>query len=395
VLQFSSPSFDASVLELCMALPAGAALVVPPPGPLLGDHLAAVLRDEGVTHALIPPVAMASVPDVALPAFRTLVVGGEACPADLVARWAPGRRMINAYGPTETTVVATWSDPLEPGATPPIGRPIRNTRVRVLDAALRPVPIGVAGELYVSGAGLARGYLDRPGLTAARFPADPFGAPGTRMYRTGDLVRWRADGTLEFLGRADDQVKIRGFRVEPGEIEAVLRRHPDVRDAAVVAADQRLIAYFVGDPGSNEQGPGLREHVAAALPAHFVPALFVRLDALPLTASGKLDRRALPAPAAPAESAGYAAPETETEEVLAAIWAEALDLDRVGVEDNFFALGGDSLRSLRITSMTKSAFDVELTPKDVLTAGTVLALAELVEERVLADLERLAAGHDL
>src|SRR5207248_3210779 len=145
VLQFSSPSFDASVLELCMALPAGAALVVPPPGPLLGDHLAAVLRDEGVTHALIPPVAMASVPDVDLPAFRTLVVGGEACPADLVAHWAPGRRMINAYGPTETTVVATWSDPLEPGATPPIGRPIRNTRVRVLDAALRPVAIGVAG----------------------------------------------------------------------------------------------------------------------------------------------------------------------------------------------------------------------------------------------------------
>ncbi|MEV7094866.1 non-ribosomal peptide synthase/polyketide synthase [Amycolatopsis sp. NPDC051045] len=396
VLQFSSPSFDASVLELAMALPAGAALVVPPPGPLLGDHLAAVLRDEGVTHALIPPVAMASVPDVALPAFRTLVVGGEACPADLVARWAPGRRMINAYGPTETTVVATWSDPLEPGATPPIGRPIRNTRVRVLDAALRPVPIGVAGELYVSGAGLARGYLDRPGLTATRFLADPFGAPGERMYRTGDLVRWRADGTLEFLGRADDQVKIRGFRVEPGEIEAVLRKHPDVRDAAVVAADQRLIAYVVGEPGSGDpgSGPRLREHVAAALPAHFVPAAFVRLDALPLTASGKLDRRALPAPAAPVESAGYAAPETETEEVLAAIWAEALELDRVGVEDNFFALGGDSLRSLRITSMTKSAFDVELTPKDVLTAGTVLALAELVEERVLADLERLAAGHD-
>ncbi|SEC47016.1 non-ribosomal peptide synthase domain TIGR01720/amino acid adenylation domain-containing protein [Amycolatopsis tolypomycina] len=386
VLQFSSPSFDASVLELCMALPAGAALVVPPPGPLLGDHLAAVLREEGVTHALIPPVAMASVPDVELPAFRTLVVGGEACPADLVARWAPGRRMINAYGPTETTVVATWSDPLSPGATPPIGRPIRNTRVRVLDHALRPAPIGVAGELYVAGAGLARGYLDRPGLTASRFLADPFGAPGARMYRTGDLVRWRADGTLEFLGRADDQVKIRGFRIEPGEIVAVLRRHPGVRDAAVVADGRRLIAYVVG-----EAGPGVREHVAATLPAHFVPAAFVPLDELPLTANGKLDRRALPAPAAPVESAGYAAPETETEEVLAAIWAEALDLDRVGVEDNFFALGGDSLRSLRITSMTKSAFDVEITPKDVLTAGTVLALAELVEERVLQDLERLAA----
>ncbi|MEV6875260.1 non-ribosomal peptide synthase/polyketide synthase [Amycolatopsis sp. NPDC051128] len=391
VLQFSSPSFDASVLELCMALPAGAALVVPPPGPLLGDQLAEVLRDRGVTHALIPPVAMASVPDVALPALRTLVAGGEACPADLVARWAPGRRMINAYGPTEVTVVATWSDPLEPGATPPIGRPIRNARAHVLDAALRPVPIGVAGELYVSGPGLARGYLNRPGLTASRFLADPFGAPGTRMYRTGDLVRWRADGVLEFLGRADDQVKIRGFRVEPGEIEAVLRAHPAVRDAAVLAIDQRLVAYVVAGPADMA---GVREHVAATLPGHLVPSAFVPLDALPLTANGKLDRRALPAPAAPEAGAEYAAPETETEEVLAAIWAEALGIDRVGVEDNFFALGGDSVRSLRITSMTKSAFDVELTPKDVLTAGTVLALAELVEERVLRDLERLAAGHD-
>jgi amino acid adenylation domain-containing protein/non-ribosomal peptide synthase protein (TIGR01720 family) len=391
VLQFSSPSFDASVLELCMALPAGAALVVPPPGPLLGDQLAGVLRDRGVTHALIPPVAMASVPDVALPALRTLVVGGEACTADLVARWAPGRRMINAYGPTEVTVVATWSDPLEPGVTPPIGRPIRNTRVRVLDAALRPVPIGVPGELYVSGAGLARGYLDRPGLTASRFLADPFGAPGSRMYRTGDLVRWRAGGTLEFLGRADDQVKIRGFRIEPGEIAAVLRAHPDVRDAAVLAVDQRLVAYVVTAPAAVA---AVREHVAATLPGHLVPAAFVPLDALPLTTNGKLDRRALPEPAAPEAGADYAAPETETEEVLAAIWAEALGIDRVGVEDNFFALGGDSVRSLRITSMTKSAFDVELTPKDVLAAGTVLALAELVEERVLRDLERLAAGHD-
>ncbi|WP_410618625.1 non-ribosomal peptide synthase/polyketide synthase [Amycolatopsis sp. cmx-8-4] len=390
VLQFSSPSFDASVLELGMALPAGAALVVPPPGPLLGEQLADVLRDQGVTHALIPPVAMASVPDVALPAFRTLVVGGDACTADLVTRWAPGRRMINAYGPTEITVVATWSDPLEPGHTPPIGRPIRNARVHVLDAALRPVPIGAPGELYVSGAGVARGYLNRPGLTATRFLADPFGAPGTRMYRTGDLVRWRPGGTLEFLGRADDQVKIRGFRIEPGEIAAALRTHPDVRDAAVVAIDQRLVAYVVAGSVA-----GLREHVAATLPAHLVPAAFVPLAALPLTANGKLDRRALPEPAAPEAGAAYAAPETETEEVLAAIWAEALGVDRVGVEDNFFALGGDSVRSLRITSMTKSAFDVQLTPKDVLAAGTVLALAELVEERVLRDLERLAAGQDL
>jgi len=387
VLQFASPSFDASVLELCMALPAGAALVVPPPGPLLGEHLAAVLAERGVTHALIPPVAMATVPDVPLPAFRTLVVGGEACTAELVDRWAPGRRMVNAYGPTEATVVTSWSDPLEPGGTPPIGRPIRNTRVHVLGPDLRPVPIGAAGELFVTGVGLARGYLGRPGLTADRFVANPFGEPGSRLYRTGDLVRWTADGRLEFLGRVDDQVKIRGFRVEPGEIEAVLRRHPDVAAAAVVVRDRRLVAYVVAT-GS----PDLRAHLAASLPDYLVPSAFVALDELPLTPNGKLDRQALPEPTAAPLDQDYAAPETETEEVLAAIWAEVLGVDRVGVRDGFFDLGGDSVRSLRITSMVKSAFDVELTPREVLTSVTVAVLAELIEDKVIAELEALAVG---
>ncbi|MEA2566237.1 MAG: hypothetical protein QOD49_1414, partial [Actinomycetota bacterium] len=229
VLQFSSPSFDASVLELCLCLPAGAALVVPPPGPLLGEALAEVLEEQGVTHALIPPSALATVPDAAvetgLRAFRGVIVGGEAASGALVDRWAPGRRMINAYGPTEATVVATWSEPLTPGGAPPIGRPIPNTCAYVLDAALSPVPIGVPGELYIAGSGLARGYLGRPGLTAERFVANPFGEPGSRMYRTGDVVRWRADGVIDYLGRADDQVKVRGFRIELGEIEAALRRH--------------------------------------------------------------------------------------------------------------------------------------------------------------------------
>ncbi|MFI9379912.1 non-ribosomal peptide synthase/polyketide synthase [Kutzneria sp. NPDC052558] len=387
VLQFASPSFDASVLELCMSLPAGAALVVPPPGPLLGEHLAAVFSGREITHALVPPVAMATVPDVQLPSLRTLILGGDACTPDLVARWAPGRRLINAYGPTESTVVATWSEPLEPGGTPPIGRPIHNTRTYVLDDGLRPVPVGVPGELYVAGIGLARGYLDRPGLTASRFVANPF-EPGVRMYRTGDLVRWNADNELEFLGRADNQVKIRGFRVEPGEIEAVLTAHPDVKAAAVIAVEQRLVGYIVGETG------GLREHLSGRLPAHMVPSVFVPVAELPLTPNGKLDRRALPAPTPEPVTTGFAAPQTETEEVLAGIWAEALSLDRVGVTDNFYDLGGDSVRSLHITSMVRTAFDVDLTPRDVLASGTVTALAELIEERVLLELERVAFGDD-
>ncbi|MGH8967395.1 MAG: amino acid adenylation domain-containing protein, partial [Actinomycetes bacterium] len=271
VLQLSSPSFDASVLELCMSLPAGAALVVAPPGPLVGENLAEVLAEEQVTHALIPPAALATVPeDVAengLPEFRTVVVGGDVCSAELVARWAPGRRLINSYGPTESTVVTTWSDPLAAGAAPTIGRPIWNTRVYVLDRELRPVPVGVAGELYITGVGLARGYLNRAGLTAQRFVANPFGPAGSRLYRSGDLVRWLPGGELEFLDRADEQIKIRGFRIEPGEIETVLRRHPEVAAAVVVAwGDQagtkRLAAYVVPVDGGPVDGGELRALVA-------------------------------------------------------------------------------------------------------------------------------------
>jgi amino acid adenylation domain-containing protein len=403
VLQFSSPSFDASVLELCMSLPAGAALVVPPPGPLLGDQLVEVLTQQRVTHALIPPAALATVPaDVAatgVPEFHTVIVGGDACTTELVNRWAPGRRMINSYGPTESTVVSTWSAPLTPGAPPPIGRPIYNTQAYLLDTALRPVPVGVPGELYVTGTGLARGYLHRPGLTAQRFVANPFGPPGARMYRTGDVVRWNPAGELEFLGRADHQVKIRGFRIEPGEIETLLRRHPTIDDAVIIAREdtpgtKRLVAYLTPIPGDTAPTPTeLRELLAATLPDYMVPSAFVALDELPLTPNGKLDRHALPTPYyASTTTDSYVAPRTDTERALTEIWAEVLGINQVGIEDNFFELGGDSLRSLQLTSRTKVAFDVIVTPREVLIARTVSALAELIEEKVLTELEQLAAG---
>ncbi|HEY6422703.1 MAG TPA: amino acid adenylation domain-containing protein [Pseudonocardiaceae bacterium] len=401
VLQFSSPSFDASVLELCMSLPLGATLVVPPPGPLLGEQLAHVLAEQHVTHALIPPAALTTVPkevaQTGLPQFRTVIVGGEACPAELVDRWAPNRRMINSYGPTESTVVATWTDPLTPGRTPPIGRPIWNTRVYVLDGALRPVPVGAPGELYVAGAALARGYLDRPGLTAERFVANPFGMPGSRMYRTGDLTRWDAEGNLEFRGRADDQVKIRGFRIEPAEIEEALMRNPEIGEAAVIAREdqpgvKRLVAYLVPAAGEVVDVGGLRAYLATTLPEYMVPSAFVTLDELPLNPNGKLDRRALPVPEFSSAGIDYVAPRTDVEQVLADIWAQVLDVKQVGVEDNFFELGGDSLHSMQLTSRAKMAFAVALTPRDVLTARTVSALAELVEEKILSELERIAVG---
>jgi amino acid adenylation domain-containing protein/non-ribosomal peptide synthase protein (TIGR01720 family) len=399
VLEFSSPSFDASVLELCMSLPAGAALVVPPPGPLLGEHLAAVLDRHRVSHALIPPAALATVecPE-GLPGFRTAIVGGEACPAELVRRWAPGRRLINSYGPTESTVVTTWTGPLaaDVGA-PPIGAPIANTRVHVLDDRLRPVPVGTPGELYVAGLGLARGYLNQPGLTAQRFLPDPWGAPGERMYRTGDLVRWRDDGQLDFRGRVDDQVQVRGFRVEPGEVEAVLAAHPAVDRAAVVAAPDgaglRLVGYVVPAAGARVTPSELRHHLAARLPEYLVPTGFAVLDDLPLTPNGKLDRRALPEPeAAGGRSGEIVAPRSETEQVLTRIWAQALQTSRIGVFDDFFDHGGDSLRSLQVTSRIKAAFDITLTPRDVLTARTVARLAEIVVQKVLDDMDRSAAS---
>ncbi|WP_158892624.1 non-ribosomal peptide synthase/polyketide synthase [Amycolatopsis anabasis] len=387
-LAFSSPSFDASILELGLSLPNGAALVVPPPGPLLGAQLADTLARHRVTHAFLPPAALGTLPaDRALPELRTLVVGGEACPPELVARWAPGRRMINAYGPTESTVVATWSAPLEPGGAPPIGRPIWNTRVYVLDGSLRPAPTGVPGELYVGGRGLARGYLHRPGLTASRFVADPFGPPGSRLYRTGDVARWRGDGELEYLGRADEQVKIRGFRIELGEVESALSRHPRVAEAVAAAQGepgrQRLVGYLVPAAGSAAPTAAeLREFLGRSLPDHLVPSAFAVLSALPVGPSGKINRRALPpVTAEPDPGTRFVAPEGPLELRLAAIWAEVLGVDRVGARDNFFDLGGDSILTIQVVHRVRQS-GLAMTAKDLFRHQTVAELATVVTEAV-------------
>ncbi|MBN6042357.1 non-ribosomal peptide synthetase, partial [Amycolatopsis sp. 195334CR] len=275
VLQFASPSFDAAFWELCMAFGSGATLVLPESREL--GELAAVVERFGVTHALLTPSALAAVPAGSLPALTHLIVGGEACSRELVAAWAPGRRMVNAYGPTESTVCAVLSSPLSVvDPVVPIGRPVVGTSVYVLDRGLRPVPVGVPGELYVSGAGVARGYLGRAGLTASRFVADPFGSG--RMYRTGDLVRRRADGELEYLGRGDDQVKVRGFRIEPGEVESVVAGHPGVARAAVVARDEHLVAYVV--PSGHEDEEADEQQVEGW--KQLYDELYTRTDAVPL-----------------------------------------------------------------------------------------------------------------
>ncbi|QMU77054.1 amino acid adenylation domain-containing protein [Streptacidiphilus sp. PB12-B1b] len=385
VLQFSSPGFDAIVFELSMSLLTGARLVLAPGHARLpGDQLVELIREQQVTHAVMVPSVLSAIDPASVPSVTSLVVAGEACPRELVNRWAVGRRVHNAYGPTETTICATISDALPPGADPVIGGPIRNTRAHVLDAALRPVPPGTAGELYVSGAGLARGYVNRAELTSERFVALPYGPAGARMYRTGDVVRWTPGGDLEFLGRADDQVKIRGFRIELGEIEAALHADPAVGRAAVIAREdqpgvKRLVAYLVAAGGG---GPldtaALRDRLAAGLPEYMVPSAFVPLDELPLTVTGKLDRRALPAPEF-AGSTTSRGPRTPREELLCELFADVLGLARIGIDDNFFELGGDSITSIQLVARARKV-GLALAPRDVFAGRTVAGIAEAAAE---------------
>ncbi|WP_233512736.1 non-ribosomal peptide synthetase [Micromonospora deserti] len=385
LLAVTTIGFDIAALELYLPLLCGAAVVIADkaavrdPGALLD-----LARRSGATIMQATPTlwqALLAEPDH-LPSGLRMLVGGEALPAPLAATMhRRAANVTNLYGPTESTIWSTAADVTDSGGAPPIGAPIRNTQVFVLDAALRPVPPGVAGELYIAGAGLARGYLGRPGLTAERFVANPFGAPGERMYRTGDLVRWRRDGQLEFLGRVDHQVKLRGFRIELGEIESVLGAHPSVAEARMVVREDRpghkqLVAYLVprhcGAPDSRQ----LREHLAARLPEYMLPAAFVTLKALPLTPNGKLDRDALPVPEF-TSAAAPRPPRTPAERILTAAVAEVLGVPTVGIEDSFFELGGDSIASIQLVSRARQA-------------GLALTVRQVFEHRTVEDLARHA-----
>ncbi|MEV0459198.1 amino acid adenylation domain-containing protein, partial [Catellatospora methionotrophica] len=384
VAQFAPASFDVSVAETVMALSAGATLVLVDDADALlpGPDTIAFLRTRRVTHLLVAPSVLAALPEADLPDLAVIGCGGEALPAALARRWGAGRRLLNGYGPTEVTVWATAGDVAPHAVRPSIGTGFDGVDLMVGDAEQRPLLLGTTGELLIGGAGLARGYLGRPGLTAERFVPDPAGAPGARMYRSGDAVRQLPGGRFDFVGRLDHQVKIRGFRIEPDEVTAVLREHPAVRDAVTVVDPQpggpaRLVAYAVGEADTE----ALRAFLAERLPAYLVPALLVALPQLPLTAHGKVDRAALPAPdRAAAQVTAVAVPaRTETERRLAAAFGQLLGIGAPGVHDDFFALGGHSLLVGRLALRLRAEFGVDVPLPAIYRAPNVAALAAMVE----------------
>ncbi|MEV7983528.1 amino acid adenylation domain-containing protein, partial [Streptomyces sp. NPDC086519] len=379
-LQFASFSFDASVLDVAVTLAAGGTLAIASSDERLDSSaLAAMVEACGVQVASVVPSLLGVLERGDVAGIGNWVLGAERLDSGLAAKWRAGARVWNTYGPTEATVITT-AVLLEEGiiaedAAPAIGRPLPNVRTYVLDAYLRPVPAGVTGELYVAGDGLARGYVNRPDLTAERFVACPFGDGGGRMYRTGDLARWTVDGRLEFVGRVDEQVKIRGFRVELGEVEAVLAAHPQVEQAVAVVREGRLVGYAVGEVDGEE----LRAFAATRLPDYMVPSVVVVLEAFPLTVNGKVDRGALPVPDLGA--GGGRGPVTPVEEALCGLFAEVLGLEAgsVGVEGSFFELGGDSLLVMRLIARIRSVFEVSVGVREVFAEPTVAGIGRLVE----------------
>jgi glycopeptidolipid biosynthesis protein len=389
--QWHSLVFDVSVWEIWGALLHGGRLVVVPES-VAGspDELHDLLVAERVSVIYQTPSAVRMLSPEGLE-HAALVVAGEACPAEVVERWAPGRVMLNAYGPTETTIYAAISAPLTTGSgAVPIGSPVPGGATFVLDEWLRPVPAGVVGELYLAGRGVGVGYVNRSGLTATRFVPCPFGAPGTRMYRTGDLVQWGDDGQLQYLGRADEQVKIRGYRIELGEIQAALAELGGVEQAVVIAredrpGDKRLVGYITGTADPAE----LRAALAQRLPAYMVPAAVVVIEALPLTVNGKLDRRALPTPEYQ-NADRYRAPEGAVEETIAGIYAHVLGQERVGTDDSFFDLGGDSISAMRAIAAINTTLDVNLGVRTLFEVPSVRGLRQKLDSDASSD---VVPGH--
>ncbi len=388
-LHFASPSFDASVLELLMAVGAGSTMVIAPPGIYGGSDLAEVLRSHRVTHAFITPAALASLDPAEVPEMRVLAIGGEAYTSELMSKWAPGRRFHNVYGPTEASMVCNISPPLNAGDAVLLGPSTQDMGYHVLDDRLRQVPAGVAGELYLTGAGLARGYNRRFALTAARFVANPYAPEGnsaqSRLYRTGDLVRWRETASgraIEYLGRNDFQVQIRGFRIELGEIDAVLTAQDGVDFAVTLGYRSQtgatvLAAYVLPVPGTELDLDRLLDATGRSLPAHMVPSVITAIESIPLTPTGKLDRDALPEPVF--EAAEFRAPSTPTERVVAEIFVELLGIERVGLGDDFFALGGNSLIATQLAARLGSALGVHVPARSVFESSTVEALAQAAD----------------
>lgn len=390
VLQFASLNFDASIFEIIMSLRGGSTLqLVSSENARSGADLVRILKAQRVTILALPPSALATLPVAALPTLRLLIVMGEDCSPELVARWRHVPEFFNCYGPTEASMWMTGTF-LHPDCPVTIGRPIANTRAHLLDEHFRPVPVGVPGELFIGGVCVTRGYLDRPALTAERFVPDPFSAePGARLYRTGDLAAYTPEGDIQFLGRLDLQVKIRGFRVELGEVEAALAQHPAVRAAAVTARDdlpsgRALVGYVVADQDASPSTSELRRFLLARLPDYMVPAAFVTLDSLPLSPAAKVDRQALPVPRweRPALDASFLAPATSVEQVITGIWTLLLGRDHIGVYDNFFELGGHSLLATQFITRTRDAFGVDLPIRAIFEHPTIRDLSALVEDEL-------------
>ncbi|MEH1807831.1 non-ribosomal peptide synthetase [Nostoc sp.] len=386
ILQFASLSFDASIFEIVMALQTGATLYLANKESLLpGQPLLKLLREKAITHITLSPAVLAVLATESLPALQTIICAGESCTDDIVKRWWNSqRRFFNAYGPTEATVWSTVAEISHIIEKPPIGRPIPNTQIYILDKHLQPLPIGITGELYIAGEGLAQGYLNCPELTIEKFVPNLFNdKKGARLYKTGDLARYRPDGNIEFLGRIDNQVKIRGFRIELSEIETVLSQHQSVQKAVVIvkeniSGNKYLVAYIVLNVEMQNFSSLLRKFLKEKLPEYMIPKAFVMLDSLPLTASGKVDRLALTeldSPASGLIDKTFIPPRTPTESTLAKIWAEVLNIERVGIYDNFFDLGGDSLLTVRLMKQIHKHFKRELPLSSLFLNPTIESLA--------------------